>query len=871
LRFARIAVVTLLVFAVAGLLAGAGAVAWITARAMPETTGTIRIAVLDAAVSVRRDAHGFAQITATTPHDLFLAQGFVHASERMWQMEVWRRISAGRLSEVFGPGSIERDRFVRTLGWRQAAERDLAGLGDDARAALEAYAAGVNAWLDGHRGRLGLAFVVTGANPEPWTPLDTIAWGKVQAWTLGGNMDVELFRYLADARLGDPARTDELLARREFEPVIAPSNEGEPESEPTGRAGPAGDSDPAGDSEPSREPVPSLTERQADAWRAVAGLGAGTLALGGIGPSGSSLDPDRGIGSNDWVVAPQLSATGGALLANDPHLGISMPSVWYVNGLHCTVVDDRCPYDAVGVTFPGVPGVVLGHNQRIAWGATNADPDVQDLVIETPDPDDPGRYLGPDGSSLPFTVRDERIEVKGGAPVTLEVRETIHGPLLNDVDDRLADAPLMALRWSGTHPDAGPDRTIEAFLRMNTARDFDEFREALTLYGAPAQNFVYADVDGHIGYQLPGWIPVRSDPDDRGLRPVSGSDGRGEWTGRVPFDELPSLLDPVDGWIVTANNAIVDEAYAGFIGADWDPGYRAGRISDLINGYAQDGLTVPEMGEIQRDTAPPRAEEIAIWLGEGRPDTPDGATIAARIGDWDGACGVDSVGCAAYMTWEYLVLRGAFDDDLGPLAREYVGSPFSWVALGSLLADPSSPWWDDTTTSDVVETADLVVLRAMDRAGAGLRAALGDPSGWTWGRLHTAKFREATIGTASGIGPLEWYFNEGPFGVPGAAGAVDNAYYQLGRGYPDPSDPAFVPLGIDEVFSVTVLPSYRLLIDMSDLDGARVVTTTGQSGHPFDRHYNDLIEPWIDGTTVPLPFGEAAIAAATVATLTLEP
>ena len=862
MRLVKGLVVLLLVVVVIAIAGGAGAAVWITNRAMPQTTGTLHVAGLDAAVTVDRDASGFAHITATTPHDLFLAQGFVHASERMWQMEVWRRISAGRLSEVFGAGSLDEDRFIRTLGWRQASERDLAAMSAEARAIVDAYVAGVNAWLDANRGNLGLAFLVVGDEPEPWTALDTLTWGKVQAWNLGGNMDSEIFRFLADKQLGDAGRTDELFPRREFGPVIVPSADDPTEMGATDRAPEPTVAAPAS--------TPSLTDDQAAAWRDVAGLGGSILRLAGLDDSGGGLASDRGIGSNDWVVAPSMSSTGGALLANDPHLGISMPSIWYVNGLRCATIDDACPFDVAGVSFPGVPGVVLGHNAHIAWGATNADPDVQDLVIETLDPADPTHYLGPDGTSLPFTIRTEQIAVSGGEPVALQVRETVHGPILNDVDKRLTDGPLMALRWSATYADAGPDRTYEAILGINKAANFEEFKAALSLYRAPSQNFVYADIDGHIGYQLPGYVPIRSDPLDRGDRPVDGATGDGEWLDPIPYADLPWALDPPEGWIVTANNAVVDDAYPHFIAAEWDPGYRAERIIDLINAQGRDGLTVPEMSGIQNDTAPLRARDIVLLLDEALPATADGMQVADRIATWDGTCTIDSLGCAAYMAWEYRVLRDLFDDDLGPLARDYVGSAVSWVALGGLLTEPDSRWWDDTTTP-LAETADVIVLRAMDEAGAELRAALGEPDGWNWGRLHTATFKEATIGTGSGIGPLEAYFNRGPVAAPGAAGAVSASYYRLRRAYPDPNDPEFVPLGIDQLFTVTNLPSYRLAIDMSDLDGARIVITTGQSGQPFASHYDDQIELWRTGQTVPLPFTPGAVDAATVATLTLSP
>ena len=433
---------------------------------------------------------------------------------------------------------------------------------------------------------------------------------------------------------------------------------------------------------------------------------------------------DHAVGSNDWVVGPGMSTTGGALIANDPHLGISMPSVWYINGLHCAPVTATCPYDVGGVTFPGIPGIILGHNARIAWGATNVDPDVQDLVVETPDPSDPSRYMGPGGTPRSFVERTERILVKGGDPIDMTVRETVHGPIFNDVEPRLKDAPLMALRWTSTSPDAGPDRTVESFLKLMTATDFDSFKAAFAGYVAPSQNFVYADVDGHIGYQMPGAIPIRSTPDDHGARPVSGADGSGEWTGMIPFDQLPSALDPTEAWIVSANNAVTDESYPYFIGDEFDPGYRAERIIDLINDYGQDGLNVPEMSAIQTDTAPLRARDIVLELSDVKPATSDGAIVAQRIADWDGSCHVDSRGCAAYMAWEYRVLRGLFDDELGPLARDYVGSAQSWVALENALADPASPWWDDTTTP-VTETAKQVIAEGMDAAGAELRAAFG--------------------------------------------------------------------------------------------------------------------------------------------------
>lgn len=889
---------------VVALVAVVGLLAAVTGRGLPQTSGTLRIDGLHTPVTVIRDEAGIIQIRADDPHDLFLAQGYVHAQERMWQMEVWRRISSGRLSEIFGAGSLDTDRFIRTLGWRQAAQRDLDAMPQDARDALQWYADGVNAWLADNEGSLGPAFVVAGLlagtgglggyTPEPWTPLDSAAWQKVQAWNLGGNMDTEIFRLLADARLGDAARTDALFpAYDAAAPVITPSGlEGSGGAGTTGAAATGTGATGAGTTgtgatgtatEPANGATGTMTAtvttattttstaapialspETAAAWRDVAALGDRALALAGL-DTAPGLTGSRGIGSNNWVVAGSKSATGGALLANDPHLGFSMPSVWIMNGLRCRVVSDACPYDVTGVSFPGVPAVVLGHNDRIAWGATNVGPDVQDLFRETVDPADPTRYLYR-GESIPFEVRTETIKVAGGDDVTVQVRSTRHGPILNDVDPRLRDQDLLALLWASIRE---TDGAFTSILRLNTARDFDGFRAALEGYGSPSQNFVYADVDGNIGYQFPGLVPVR-DGDPRGDRIRDGVSGTEEWTGYIPFDDLPWQFNPPSGFIVSANNAAVDGEYPYFVADEWDPGYRARRITDLLTAAPEGSLTPADLRAIQVDAYVLRADRIVPALvAEARPATEDGQLLLDRIKRWDRTCGIDSTGCAAYITTEFTLTRAIFEDELGPLAKDYVGSPFSWQALIGALEDPSSPWWDDTSTSGG-ERAREVISSAIDRTAAELRSALGAPGRWRWGRIHTVNFREQTLGV-SGIGPLEWYFNSGARQVAGADGAVNNNYYQTWRAFPDPEDPDFVPAGLDTVFRVSNGPSYRLTIDMSALDEARIVITTGQSGNPFDRHYGDLVDDWATGATVPLPFSWDVIEASAASRLTLAP
>lgn len=874
-RLVRILVAFLLVV----LVVVGGLVGVITLRALPQTDGAVRVEGLEHSATVLRDESGIVTILADSPHDLFMAQGYVHAQERMWQMEVWRRISAGRLSELFGRSTLDEDRFVRTLGWRRAAARDLEALSPAARDALDAYAAGINAWLAGHRGGLGLGFVVTGLrggggggglggyDPEPWTALDSLAWQKVQSWQLGGNFDSEVFRMLADAKLGDPALTDALFpAYRPEMPVITPTGlagSGGAGAAGAARAGPAAPPSGSGTTTAAR---PALSPSAAGAWREVAALGGDVLRLAGL-DGADGLAGDHGVGSNNWVIGPALSATGDALLANDPHLGIGMPSVWFINGLHCRTISAECPYDVSGVSFPGVPGIVLGHNARIAWGATNLDPDVQDLFLEEVDADtDRYRFRG---EWLPLEVRRETIKVAGGEDVVIEVRETRHGPILNDVDPRLADAAPLALRWTAT---ADVDGTFESIFRLQVATDFETFRAAFEGYGSPAQNFVYADVDGHIGYVFPGHVPIRAGPDGRGTRVRDGSDGRNEWTGRIPADELPWQLDPPSGVIVTANNAAVDDGYPYPVAAEWDPGYRAARILALIDEAAADGggVSLAELGEIQMDGRLLRADLVVPHLDGVTPATPDGRLVLDRIRDWDGGSGTDSLGCPAYLAFEYRLLRGLFDDELGGLAREYVGGSASLEAMIRLLDDRAATWWDDVTTEGRLEDAPDIVAAALDTAGAELRAAFGDPRDWTWGRIHTATFREPTLGS-SGIGPLEWYFSKGAYPTAGAAGAVNNTYYRPSRAYPDPDDPDVRPVGLAGVFEVTNLPSFRMAIDMGDMDDARIVQTTGQSGNPLDAHYGDMIDDWLAGGTVRLPFSRDELQAAAAKRLELIP
>ncbi len=861
-RVVKVALVLVLVL----VIATGSLFAWLVARGMPQRDGSAHIPGLSADVRVVRDQYGIPNIYASTTEDLFAAQGWVHASERMWQMEVWRRIGAGTLSELFGDTSLARDRYIRTLGWRAAAEKDWTVMSDEGKTALIAYASGVNAWLDQH-GDMPLPFVVAGFlgpggglagyHPQHWTPIDTLTWAKVQAWSLGDNYGNELLRAILLKRGLTTAQIDELNPVYDPSRPIITSQTGfeKAASAPTTNAGDLA----------THMAPPTATDMisEADSLRA-------ELAMAGAGPALA--------GSNGFVVGASRSATGGALLANDPHLDISMPSVWYLVGLHCTTLGPACAYDEAGAGFAGVPGLVLGHNNRVAWGLTNVGPDVQDVFEETVDPADPTHYMYK-GQSLPFDVRHETIHVAGGDDVQLDVRLTVHGPVMSDEDDVFKPTTdpdgsgvgqpgyVYTMAWTATRQ---PDRTFDSVLAVNRAQNWDEFRTALKDFGAPSQTFLYADVDGNIGVQVPGMIPIRAS--GNGAYPVPGADGAHDWTGYVPFDQLPYVYNPSSGVIVASNNPPSALDAPVFIGREFDPGWRAMRIHELLDTGAP--ITTDQLRAVQGDVKLTRAAPVIAALPDVKATTADGEALRQSLVSWaaDLTCTTGSAGCAGYENFEYWLERGVFGDELGSgteptnAAWRYVGTEAAHEFLTRLVAQPASSWWDDTSTPTTTETRNEVIAAALDKAAAELRTNLGDPAKWTWGRIHTATFQEQTLGT-TGIGPLEWIFNKGPYPAPGSCTTVAKICGSIADDWPIGDEKG----DLQARFSAASSPSYRLVVDMKNPDGATIIQTTGQSGVPFDSHYGDFIERWLANDPLPFPWTTDAVNAATRQTLTFSP
>jgi penicillin amidase len=822
---------------------------WTVRRSFPQTEGSVELVGLNAPVTVIRDEHGIPQIYADTSEDLFFAQGYVQAQDRFFEMDFRRHLTAGRLAELFGSDALETDQFVRTLGWRRVAEAELGLLSPATRQHLESFSAGVNAYLDDHDGgEISLEYAALGLGgldytPEDWTATDSLAWLKAMAWNLGSNMTDEVERSLATAEL-EPEQVALLYPAYPYEqnrPIVDQGGivDGVFEQEATGNS-----------TREPRRPAPPYGDRAVEALR---------NALDASAPLSDVLGTTSGVGSNAWVVSGDLTSSGAPILANDPHLEASMPSVWYQMGLHCTAISRSCPFDVSGFTFAGLPGVVIGHNADVAWGFTNMYPDTQDLYLEKVDDD--GRYLY-DEKLVALETREETFEIAGQDEAeTITVRSTRHGPLISDVSDDLStvgvNAPVpdesperdsgyaVALRWTALEP----GRTADALFAINRASNWDEFRDAARSFDVPSQNIVYADVQGHIGYQAPGKVPIRRSGD--GNWPVPGWDPAFDWTGDyIPFDALPNLFDPDSGMIVTANQAVVGTDYPYYLGDCYDYGYRAQQILTSLQ-EAGDGLTLQDMLDLQLDERSELARRMTpILLAIDLP------TEYYRGGQrllrgWDYTMAAGSAPAAYFnVVWRNL-LEMTFHDQL-PEDTWPDGSQRWWTVVLNLLDEPYGEFWDDVSTASA-ESRDIILRDSMMAARDELtRLQSRNPSDWDWGRLHTLTLRNESLGSESS--PVAFLFNRGE--------------YELGGG---PSIPNAISWDASEGYEVTAVPSMRMVIPLDDLDEARWINLTGASGHAYNSHYTDQTDLWVDGATLPWVFSKDAVESAGQDELTLEP
>jgi len=845
-------------------------------RPLPRHDGELRLAGLSAPVTVHRDRYGIPHVYAATMDDLFRAQGYLHAQDRFWEMDFRRHLTGGRLSELFGASQVETDAFLRTLGWRRVAEAEWQLISESARHALRVYAAGVNAWIaetGGPRatGGKSLEYAVLGLQRSgyrvaEWDPIDSLAWLKAMAWDLRGNMEAEIDRAALLAAGLNRIRIDSLFPAYPYarhQPIV------------TGGGVADGAFDPGVPPEPVREsePGPGSGVTAAEIAAAAPAVTALRDALRRL--PGAAAGAGAGIGSNSWVIGGDLTDTGSPILANDPHLAPAMPSIWYQIALHCSA--PGCDYQAAGFSFSGAPGVIIGHNGRIAWGFTNMNPDVTDLYLERVDGD---RYEV-DGRLHDLVLRQETIKVAGGEDVTITVRESRHGPLLSDASEELrgiaANPPVapdgdpaflarpaeegryaISLAWTALTP----GRTADALFALNMAGDWAEFRAAAALFEVPAQNIVYADGEGNIGYQSPGMIPVRGAGDGAWISP--GWDTAYDWQGFVPFAELPSVLNPEAGYIVTANQAVIGGQYGHPLTPDPAYGYRSQRLHDLLGEAVSAGpITVDTVAGLQTDDRNTFAPVLVPALLEVRTEPLGRAEAAARdlLRGWDhhqppdgdpGSPQARSAAASAYYNAVWRHLLALTFDELPPDHRPSGRDRWFEVVRG-LLTAPLSPWWDRVATP-TRETRDDVLRRALSDAYQELAAAQGDdPARWRWGRMHRLTVRNASFGS-SGIGPVERMFNRGPVPVAGGSDLVNATGWDAAAGY-----------------EVTAVPSMRMIVDLFLLDESRWVNLTGNSGHAYHRNYDDQLELWRTGQLIPMRWVRFTIEREAADTLLLEP
>jgi penicillin G amidase len=784
---------------------GAGA-AWLyIEQALPVMRGTLRVEGLRANLSIERDAHGIPTIRARSPQDAWFGLGFAHAQDRLWQLETHKRIASGRLAEAFGPSALEADRFLRALGVRASAERqwDVASL--EVREMLEAYSAGINAYLADHLRARPPEFLLLGLTPEPWTPVDSLGWTTMMAWDLGGNWHSELLRM----RLAATMPVDRIGQ------LLPPY--------------------------PGEEPL--KTQDYAALYKAlgVFGLADRTRAQAPIDPAHAARPFDplttgvEGTGSNNWAVAGKRSVTGRPLLANDPHLKLSSPALWYLArieapGLH-----------VAGATLPGLPLVVLGQNRDIAWGFTNTAPDVQDLYLERVDTDRPGRYETPDGWET-FETREETIRVKGQGDVSFIARRTRHGPVISDADTPATQGLTgegglryaLALRWTALDEDAAV--SLEAGLAFNRATSVAAFIAATRKNVAPMQNMLVADAE-RIAIVSAGRVPLRSPEHDlKGLAPAPGWDARYDWIGQIAAVETPRELDPARGWLASANQRVHGPQYPHFITSEWTVPYRQQRIEQLL---AQRPLhSLDSFAAMQSDVLSLAALKLLPQAQAARSTHPLAEAARRRLDTFDGAMAADGAAPLIFSVWVRQLGRAVFEDDLGPaLYQRQLGQRSFRDALEGVLSRDDTAWCDDQRTP-AVETCSAQADAAMTVALAEIQRKQGDDVGaWRWGEAHQARAEHRPFSQ------VPWLSRAFELRVPvGGDAFTVNAARPTSR--PDPKT--------GEIDLNEHGPSLRALYDLNDPQRSRFVQSTGQSGLPFSRHHADLMRRWARNTYVPV-------------------
>lgn len=778
------------------LAALAGALGWYAHRVLPQTTGEIVLPGLQGELRIERDAHGIPTIRAASERDAVFGLGFVHAQDRLWQLETHRRIAAGRVAEAFGEGALETDRFLRALGVRRAAQAQWDRLPAPTKTLLQAYADGINAYLAGHLKARPPEFLILGLTPEPWDAVDSLGWSIMMSWDLGGNWSTELLRLRLALKL-PVAGVNALL----------PAYPGETLPETADYAA------------LFRE-LKLDAGSEKTAWQRLPEIAP---------PSGV-----EGVGSNNWVLAGSRTTSGTPLVANDPHLKLSAPALWYFARMVAPGIE------VAGATMPGLPGVVLGQNRHIAWGFTNTGPDVQDLYLEQIRPDDPGQYRTPEGWAR-FETFDEVIRVKGRQEVRMTVRTTRHGPVISDAGttgdvlgpkDRPAYA--LAMRWTALDPDID---AVAPAMAMQHATSVTQFMAAAEGWATPMQNMVVADRQGAIGVISPGRVPLRKpDNDLKGLVPAPGWDARYDWDGWVPAGETPRETDPGRGWIATANQRITPPGYPHYLTAEWALPYRQQRIEDLLQSRAKH--SIGDLAALQADVRSLAVAPLLPWLQRAESAHPLAAAAKAQLQGFDGTMAADRAAPLIWWAWQRQLARAVFMDDTGAaLWERSLATRTFQDALELVLARDDTDWCDDRNTP-AVETCAVQAGVALTRALDELQERFGaDVAAWRWGHAHQARSEHRPFSRVKALARL--------FELRSPVGG-DTFTVNVSRVGLRP-DATTGELYLDEHG-----PSLRALYDVAEPANSRVMHSTGQSGIVFSPLYRSFVAPWAAVRYVPL-------------------
>jgi penicillin amidase len=784
-----------------------GLLLWYRQASLPVYEGTLRVTGLAAPVKVARDEHGIPHISGQSEADVLFGLGYAHAQDRLWQMDFNRRIAQGRLAELVGPAGLVTDRFLRTLGIQKSAQALLDAMDTETRALLDTYVAGVNAALATRTGPLPPEFLLTRApRPEPWTALDSMGWAMLMALDLSQEWRDELARLRLAARFS-LVEINDLRPPPGNDPVM-PSADYPAQYRLLGLFNEA--------AKPATERPRTLLDDAARlaALPAFAGLG--------VGP---------GIGSNNWVLAGHRTASGKPLLASDPHLGFTTPSVWFLARLESPTLK------VAGATLPGLPWVLIGRNEQVAWGVTSAYGDGSDLYLERLHPTDASQYQTPEGFAA-FEQHTEVIKVRGGADVALTVRRTRHGPVLSGVlgtTDVLvnSDRQVLALRWGAA---TEGDRTMAALRAINHARNAAELRRAIAGWTLTHQYFVYADTAGDIGLQVSGRYPLRGAGNDfRGVAPAPGWEARNDWTGFIPPAQLPHLANPQRGWIATANNNAVPADYPHRLGYDYATPFRAQRIEQLLGG--RDKHDLRSMQSIQTDTQSLAARALLAALGEVKPDTEAARIALARLQAWDGTMAANAPEPLLFHAWLRKLRLAVFADDLGELAAQTVErSEMTQALLNVLTGRARARDWCDRQDTRRVEGCAELAAETLDAAVAEVTQSSGrDVLGLRWGDVHIARLEHRPLSQVAALRSL--------FEHRVAVGG-------------DTHSPAVAALSSNPQSPFTAVhgAGARLVFDLSGTvaEGGAWVLSTGQSGHPASDHYGDQVELWQRGRYLPL-------------------